>query len=126
MQPKKSKPASAGSSVLSVFILVIDLVGLALLGLLARFTLPRFMKILEEFEVELPVLTQWVLSVPPTWYVGAFAGIGVLLVLKEIVIRNAAFKSGLNLLAGLALLAFAAVAVVALFLPLITLVEALS
>ena len=111
---------------MSIFILVIDLVGLALLGLLAQHIIPDFLKIFEEFETELPVLTQWLVSVPPTWYVGTFAGIGVLLVLKEIVIRNAVVKSTLNLVAGLALLAFAAVAVVGLFLPLISLVEALS
>lgn len=111
---------------MSIFILVIDLVGLALLALLAQHMLPGFLKIFEDFDAELPALTQCLLSVPRSWYVGAFAGIGVLLLLKEIVIRNAGVKSVLNLLAGLALLAFAAVAVVALFLPLIALIEALS
>jgi len=126
MQPQETKAASAGGSVLSIFILVIDLVGLALLALLAQHILPGFLKIFEEFDAELPPLTQWLLSVPPTWYVGAFAGIGVLLVLKEIVIRSAGVKSTLNLVAMLAMLAFAAVAVVALFMPLVSLVEALS
>ncbi len=66
------------------------------------------------------------LSVPTGVSVLVLVGAATLLVIKEGVIQKASVRLTLNLLAGLGLLALAALLVVALFLPLFTLTQQLS
>jgi hypothetical protein len=63
-------------------------------------------------------MTQWVLAVPSAAFLAVFAAIAVLLVAKEIAMRSAAAKIGLNAAVGLALLCLTCLLVLTLMLPL--------
>jgi len=126
MVRRDSQGKNAGSRLFSLLVLAVDIVLLGALAGVVIYTLPRFTKIFEEFDAALPTFSQWLIGVPTNWYLGALAGVGLLLALKEIVIRNARVASALNCLAGLLLLGCVGAVIVGLFLPLISLVENLS
>jgi type II secretory pathway component PulF len=90
------------------------------------FARARFAEMFDEFGVELPAMTRALLSTPAWALAVLFVGAAVVLVAKEGAIRKAPLRLALNLLAGLALLTLAALLVVALFLPLFSLIESLS
>jgi hypothetical protein len=71
-------------------------------------------------------MTQWVLAVPAAVFLAVFAAIAVLLVAKEVAMRSAPAKIGLNLAAGLTLLCLTSGLVLALWLPLLDLIDRLS
>jgi len=123
MQQDEGRGAGIAMHVFSGLALMVDLVLLVMAGYLTTFVRPNFVKVLQDFDTELPVLTQWMISVPGMVFVGVFFGITALLVLKEIVVEQAAVKLGANLAAGLAVLAFAAIFYLSLFLPLSSLVQ---
>ncbi|MFC1597509.1 hypothetical protein ACFL5Q_06190 [Planctomycetota bacterium] len=126
MEPQETSPRFGGAGVVSVGILAVDVVTLAVLGLCMTYARARIGAMFEEFGVELPAMTQLLLSVPTGVVVLVLVGAGALLVAKEGMVRKASVRLTLNLLAALGLLAFAALVVVALFLPLMSLMHSLS
>ena len=107
-------------------VLVIDLVLLVGLALATIRLRPTFSKIFDDFETELPGMTRLLLSVPG-WLILLGAVLGAAVIgLKELLIREARVNLMLNLAVLVGLLGLGAVAAVALMLPLVTLIKALS
>ena len=107
-------------------VLVIDLV--LLVGLAAGMIHVRasFSKVFDDFETELPPLTQWLMSVPD-WLIILGAALAAAAVgLKELLIRDARVNRRLNLAVLVGLLGLGALVVVALMLPLTKLITPLS
>lgn len=95
----------------------------ACLVLLAQtaFSLTRaradFLRIVEAGEVEVPALTELVLSLSPPVLFILVGVVGTVLAVKEILLRNTAIKLVLNLIAALGLVLLFALAVQAVTLP---------
>lgn len=126
MERQDTTPRPNVAGVVSGVILVLNVVALAALALGMIYARSRLAEMFTEFGAELPTMTQLLMSVPTWALLLAFAAAAALLVLKENVVRKAPLRLTLNLLAALALLAFTALVVVALFLPLFTLIRQLS
>lgn len=126
MEPQDTNSRSGVAGVASVIVLAVDIVVLGVLALGMTCGRARSAEMFREFDVDLPAMTQVLLSVPTGVSVLVLVGAATLLVIKEGVIQKASVRLTLNLLAGLGLLALAALLVVALFLPLFTLTQQLS
>ena len=123
MQQDQACSSSVAMHVASAVALLIDLVLLAMAGYLATCVRPNFVKLIEDFDAELPAITLLTISVPGILLVAVFLGIAAFLALKEILVPYAAVKLGVNLVAGLAVLAFAAVFYLSLLMPLSQIIQ---
>ena len=86
----------------------------------------QFEVVFKDFDVELPLLTVIFLTTP--WYVLTAIGLAlaVMMVLAELVIKNKVVTSIMNIIIAVAVGILLLVWVVAMFLPLITLIGAVS
>lgn len=84
---------------------------------------PRFVKVFADFDASLPALTEWLLRVPSLVFLPGLAALIAALILKEFLSRNWPVNLSLNAAVGLALLAFDGLVVIALFRPLVVLIE---
>ena len=126
MQPQPPVRQSQVVWGVSIAVLVIDLTLLAGIAVGTIRARASFSKIFDDFEAELPLLTQLLMSVPG-WLIILGAVLAAAIVgLKELAIRNAAVNLLLNLAVLVGLLGLAALLAVALFLPLVSLVQRLS
>ena len=106
--------------------LVINVVLLAGFALGAIRVRAALSKIYDDFETELPALTQWLMWVPD-WLVFLGASLAlVALVVKEALVRNARVNRRVNLAVLIGLLGLGAVVAVALLEPLTRLITPLS
>ena len=126
MEQRESGSTATVGVVFSVIASVIDLLLLGVLWFVYQYQVPHFVKVFEDFDTELPALTRLMMSLPNGLLLLLFLGIGILLVFKEIVLRNAAVKLSVSLVIGVGLLAFAGTLFFALYLPLVSLIEKLS
>ena len=109
--------------VLSMVALVLDL---GLVGWLVFFGLyqrPHFQKIFADFNTALPTLTMWVIRTPALAWAGAGVLVALALVLKEVRLRDAPAKLAINLLALVLLLSATVVFWLALWLPMVKLMQ---
>jgi len=126
MEPQDTSSRSGVAGIASVIVLAVDIVVLGVLALGMTCGRAKSAEMFREFDVDLPAMTQLLLSVPTGVSVLVLVGATALLVIKEGVVRKVSVRLTLNLLAGLGILAFAALLVVALFLPLFTLTQQLG
>jgi hypothetical protein len=111
------------SLVLSIIMLAIDL---SLLGLIAWQTLDtreRFIEIFTNMGAKIPVLTSILLSVPGKVYLVVATSLAIFLVVKEYTITNLSIKLGINMVAGIVLLLFAALFHLSLLMPWMTMMQ---
>jgi hypothetical protein len=126
MEPEWPGREYAATGAASLTLLVVDVLLASLLAL-AVLRLPvEIRRIFTDFEIEVPILTRWFLFLPGYVYAAGLAVGCALLVAKELALRDGRANLLLNLLALVALLAFGALVVVALLLPLISLINKLS
>lgn len=126
MEPR---PPTRGSDIawgVSIAVMVTDLALLAGLALGTIRARAGFSKIFDDFEAELPAMTQWLMSAPG-WLIllGALAAAAAML-LKERLVRDARVNLLVNLTVLVGVLALGAALALALLLPLMTLIEQLS
>jgi hypothetical protein len=117
MNPQETRTSNTVSAVLSFIMLVIDLF---LLGLIAWQTLifrEEFQDIFNKFGVQLPAFTSLLLSVPGKVYLAVATCLAICLLVKELTIANQSIKLGINMVAGVALLVFAALFHLSLLMP---------
>ncbi|MEX1016597.1 MAG: hypothetical protein WDZ31_07615 [Phycisphaeraceae bacterium] len=85
--------------------------------------MPSFTAIFEDFDTELPLLTRWLISIPP-WLTGTATIVLILLVIgKEFVIRDRRITLTINLVLLFVSFFWIPLIVFGLFLPLVTLME---
>ena len=101
----------------STVVLAIDVVGILVLALAGLCVQPRFVEMFAEMEIELPLITKFLLSIPPAVYVVLCSSLILALVLKEVLIQANATKLTVNIIVGVGELAYLCVYVIALILP---------
>jgi len=104
-EPRNGRPMLG---VLSVFALAADLIVLLLLAYLTTVVRGNFEEISLDFGTTASALTGTLLLVPNGAYLSFLTAVGILLVIKEVTITNQSVKLGLNIVVGMAMLAFAA------------------
>ena len=126
MEPQAPTRGSGVARGGNIAVMVIDLVLLAGLAVGTIYHRGRFTEVFDDFETELPGLTQALLSVPG-WLIilGALVA-GMAVGLKEALIPDARAKLLLNLAVLVGLLGLGVLLVLALVLPVVTLIEKLS
>ena len=120
MEDVKAK-SGQGMAIASVVVLTIEVVGLLVIGGVTLLARAGFAKLFADMKVELPALTQFLLSIPTAAYVGVFLPLIIFLVLKETLIRAKTVTLIINLVVGCGAVAYLIVYVTALFLPMIEL-----
>jgi hypothetical protein len=125
MNEQESKPLNVVPLVASLALLASDVVLLLVIIWITTDVRDRFEKIFSDFEAQLPVLTKMFLSVPGSVYVVMAASFGIFLLVKELTISNQSVKLGINLVAGVVLLAFAALFPLTMLLPWMTLIQSM-
>jgi hypothetical protein len=123
MNDQESRTSKTVSLVLSLVTVTIDMFLLGLILWQTTFFRPRFQGIFKDFDVQLPAYTALLLSIPGKVYVVTAACIGIILMVKEITISNQSIKLGINMVSGVALLAFAVLFHLALLLPWMSLMQ---
>ena len=103
--------------------LIAGIVSLAFLFATILYTQPRFQRMLWEMGVPLPALTQWFFRIPLAGYVLMLCASTAVLLWKERALRDAALRRRLNYAAVAAGILGLIVYIVALFLPLILLLD---
>jgi len=106
-------------------VLVIDVILLAGGCWMTTHVRDSFERLFADFEAELPALTTGIMAVPGYVFVTVLLGIAALLVVKEIVFRDAFVKLVLNLVAGVGLSALGVALTLPLYMPLVSLMEQL-
>jgi|GEM_PF-6307254 len=115
-----------GTATASTIVLAIDVIGLLVLGGVTLSAKRAFAKMFADMKVELPAVTNTILSIPTAAYVGVFLSLIVVLILKEILIRAGTVKLVINLAAIVGGIVYLSVYIIALFLPLIELMTQVS
>ena len=104
--------------------------GFALIALLflgwRTWRLDHVTRIFEDFDTELPLLTRWLMQLPPAVYVGACLLTGVLLIGKEWAMRDKSLSLLMNVTAAGIALVFWVLLQMAILLPLEKLITDVS
>lgn len=79
---------SWGLRLMSHFMFVTNFLTLVAMGVLGAWSKGLFTEMFEEFDMELPGMTQLFISVPQEVYLFVFVGLAILLAVKEFVIKN--------------------------------------
>lgn len=103
--------------------LLVDFLLLGFVGYLAVFLRWDFQRVFQDLDVELPAATSAFLAVPNGVFITLLVSIGILLAAKEVVLASPSVKVSLNIAAGVALLAFAALLYLMLLMPTLGLVQ---
>jgi hypothetical protein len=115
-----------GLVVLSAVVLAADLAVLAAATVAALFVVPRFRRVFAEMGAELPRLTRLHLSTPLAAHLGLLALLAAGLIAKEVLVRRPNIRLLINVLVLVFLLLAAGVYVLALFLPMVQMVQAMQ
>ena len=113
-------------AITSMVLLIMDVIGILVLTVLTMTTKAHFEKAFKDLGVQLPIITGILLSIPSVIYLGFFGGLIVMLVLKEKFIQRAPLRFTVNLFAAVVGLAYLALYMIAMFLPLIQTIDTLN
>lgn len=116
----------SGWAMASMVVLVIDVLGLTLLAITTAATRIKIAEIYQDIGATLPRLTQAFLTPPSTVYVGLFGVVVAGLLAKEIFMQRKKTTFTINLIGLAAGAGFCLLFVVAIFAPLLTIVESLG
>ena len=125
---KTDKETKAVATALRVFTILLTATSLVLVATLLGiqvFAIPRLIDVFQDFDTEIPTLTIWVIETP--MWAGLIVGffLIVLLVGKELVIRSAAIRLVIDFLAMAVLVVATLVVILALFLPMVRLMQSI-
>jgi hypothetical protein len=123
MNEQDIRTSDSAPYVLSLFVLLLDTILLGAIVWITTIVRWRFEAIFTDFGVNLPIVTMLILSVPGKVYAMLTAGLAIILLAKELMIVDARRKLRINIVAGVALLAFAALFSLAMLLPWMSLFE---
>jgi len=121
-EPKKQ----AGWTSASLVVLILDVIGGFVLTTATLYISDKFLAIFKELNVQLPQITQLFLSTPTTVYLIIFFGVILALILKEIAIKSKPLTFSINMVALVIGVAYCFLYVIALFLPLIQIIQSVE
>jgi hypothetical protein len=121
-EPKKQ----TGWIIASLVVLILDVIGVFVLTTATLYISARFQVIFKELNIQLPQITQLLLSIPSTVYLIIFLGVILALILKEIAIKSKPLTFAINMAALVIGIAYCVLYVTALFLPLIQIIQSLE
>jgi hypothetical protein len=121
-EPKKQ----TGWTIPSLVVLIIDVIGGFVLTTATLYISDKFLAIFKELNVPLPQITQLFLSIPTTVYLIIFFGVILALILKEIAIKSKPLTFSINMVALVIGVAYCFLYVIALFLPLIQIIQSVE
>ena len=115
-----------GWTIASMVVLILDMIGCIVLAAITLNTSAKFKAIFADLGVQLPQITQVLVSLPAALYMVIFLGLIIALVLKEKVMRSKlmAFTVNLGVLVGG--IAYLAVYVAAMFFPIVQHIQAIE
>ena len=125
-ETKMSDAKKSGWVIASVIVLVIDVLGLTLLAITTTVTRIMIAQIYQDMGPTLPRLTQAFLSTPSTVYIGLFGVVFAGLLAKEIIMQRKKTTVVINLIGLAAGAGFWLLFVMAIFAPMLTIVESLG
>jgi hypothetical protein len=112
-------------AVASAVVLVVDVTALVALATMAFFNIPSFRRVFADMGVALPLLTTFVLAIPPIVYVVLSILLAMALIVKEFLVRPV-IRLVINIVA-LPPIVFTAIALImALVLPLLRTMQAMG
>ena len=88
-------------------------------------TVPWLIEVYDDFDLALPVLTLWLLKVPPPAFLAAGGAAAVLLIIQQIFSRDATAAALVNLVAGMIAMGSLGLLLIAFQLPFIELMRSL-
>lgn len=121
-EPKKQ----TGWTIASLVVLILDVIGGFVLTTATLYISDKFLAIFKELNVPLPQITQLFLSIPTTVYLIIFFGVILALILKEIAIKSKPLTFSINMVALVIGVAYCFLYVIALFLPLIQIIQSVE
>ena len=121
-EPKKQ----TGWTSASLVVLILDVIGGFVLTTATLYISDKFLAIFKELNVQLPQITQLFLSIPTTVYLIIFFGVILALILKEIAIKSKPLTFSINMVALVIGVAYCFLYVIALFLPLIQIIQSVE
>lgn len=121
-EPKKQ----TGWTITSMVVLILDVIGGFVLTTATLYISDKFLAIFKELNVPLPQITQLFLSIPTTVYLIIFFGVILALILKEIAIKSKPLTFSINMVALVIGVAYCFLYVIALFLPLIQIIQSVE
>ena len=107
-------------------VLILDVIGGFVLTTATLYISDKFLAIFKELNVPLPQITQLFLSIPTTVYLIIFFGVILALILKEIAIKSKPLTFSINMVALVIGVAYCFLYVIALFLPLIQIIQSVE
>ncbi len=124
MNEQESK-TGRGWAIASMVVLIMDIIGLIVLVLMTLGTKAKFGKIFTELLDcrSLPTVTMLFISIPSAVYLLLFAGLIIALTVKEKYILNIPLKFAVNMFVFVGGLAYLSVYVIAMFLPLLQIIQ---
>jgi hypothetical protein len=125
MRERDLRRADPMADVMSWVTLIVALIMLMGAGYMATVVRAQYKAILEDFEAQLPLATELLLSVPGYAYAAGIVALAVLLVLKEVLLPRAGPRIVLNFAAALFAIDFTVMFAVGLWLPLCRVIEQL-
>lgn len=123
MKDEGSSRRQRSLAIASMIVLAIDVVGMLVLTAMTLKTRTAFMDMFEELDVALPVVTRFMVGTPTVFYLVFFGSLVAALIVKEVYVKSKKATIVTNVAACFGGAAYLAVYVIALFLPLIHLVE---
>ena len=112
-RPQREKTIAAlsiGLLAVAVFVLIVGGAGTVA-------TRGHFAAVLKETAIELPLVTRWIISISDNAYAVFFALLILMLILKELLIRIKKVTLAINIVVGIAAIAYVPVYIGALLLP---------
>jgi len=116
----------SGWATASMVVLVIDVLGLTFMAITTAATRIKIAEIYQDMGASLPRLTQAFLTPPSTVYFGIFGGVVAGLLAKEIIMQGNKTTFTINLIGLVAGAGFWLLFVIAIFAPMLTIVESLG
>lgn len=113
-------------TIASMVVLILDVFGYIVLAAITLLNTGKFNSIFVDMGVQLPQITQVLVSLPSALYVLIFLGLIIALVLKEKVIRRKPLAFTLNVMALIGGIAFFAIYMLAMFLPLSQIIQSMK
>ena len=115
-----------GWTIASMVVLILDVIGCIVLAAMTLRTTAKFKAIFADLGVQLPQITQVLVSLPAALYVVIFLGLIIALVVKEKVMRNKPLAFTLNVVVLIGGIAYLAVYVAAMFLPMMQMIQTME
>jgi uncharacterized Tic20 family protein len=125
-QAGRSALQTRATGIVSVMVLAGDILVLLCVAFIVAFSAPAFREIYMDFDVQLPLITRVILFGPALAFLLSFAFVIAALVVKEIIMVKKTTALIINVLAGFGIQSIFATCVLALYLPIFTLGEAIN